>query len=223
VTLDSLLHRQQTMEADFWHRKWANNDIGFHEGAVNPLLVKHFSSLGLERGDRVFLPLCGKTLDIHWLLSNDYRVVGAELSKLAVEQLFDELGVEPVVSACGPSRRYSAPNLDVFVGDIFDVSRELLGPVDAIYDRAALVALPEAMRGRYTAHLMDITAKAPQLLICFEYDQSLMAGPPFSLAGAEVARHYRATYEVTLLDGVDIAGRFKGKIPATESVWLLKR
>jgi thiopurine S-methyltransferase len=211
------------MDADFWHRKWANNEIGFHESAVNPLLVKHFSALGLEPGDRVFLPLCGKTLDIRWLLSNDYRVVGAELSKLAVEQLFDELGVEPVVSACGPTQRYSTPPLDVFVGDIFDVSSELLGPVNAIYDRAALVALPEAMRGRYAAHLMEITAKAPQLLICFEYDQNMMAGPPFSLAGEEVARHYRATYEVNLLDRVDIPGGFKGKIPATESVWLLKR
>jgi thiopurine S-methyltransferase len=209
------------MDADFWHRKWANNEIGFHEGAVNPLLVKHFSALGLEPGDRVFLPLCGKTLDIHWLLSNGYRVVGAELSQLAVEQLFDELRVEPVVSACGPTQRYSAPNLDVFVGDIFDVSRELLGPVDAIYDRAALVALPEAMRGRYAAHLMEITARAPQLLICFEYDQSLMAGPPFSLADEEVARHYRTTYELTLLDRADIPGGFKGKFPATESVWLL--
>jgi thiopurine S-methyltransferase len=211
------------MDTDFWHRKWANNEIGFHESAVNPLFVKHFSALGLEPGDRVFLPLCGKTLDIHWLLSNDYRVVGAELSQLAVEQLFAELGVEPVIAACGPTQRYSAPNLDVFVGDIFDVSSELLGPVNAIYDRAALVALPEAMRGRYAAHLMEITAKAPQLLICFEYDQSLMAGPPFSLVGEEVARHYRATYEVTLLDRVDIPGGFKGKIPATESVWLLTR
>jgi len=211
------------MDADFWHRKWANNDIGFHEGAVNPLLVKHFSALGLERGDRVFLPLCGKTLDIHWLLSNDFRVVGAELSQLAVEQLFAELGTEPVVTACGPTRRYSAPNLDVFLGDLFDVSRELLGPVNAIYDRAALVALPEETRGRYAAHLMEITAKAPQLLVCFEYDQSLMAGPPFSLASEEVARHYRTSYALTLLDRVEIPGGFKGKISATESVWLLTR
>jgi thiopurine S-methyltransferase len=211
------------MDTDFWHRKWANNDIGFHEGAVNPLLVKHFSALGLERGDQVFLPLCGKTLDIHWLLSHGYRVVGAELSELAVEQLFSAIGVEPVVSVCGPIQRYSAPDLDVFVGDIFDVSRELLGPVNAIYDRAALVALPEETRGRYAAHLMEITAQAPQLLICFEYDPSLMAGPPFSLAGEEIARHYRASYALRQLDRVEIPGGFKGKLPATESVWLLAR
>lgn len=211
------------MDAEFWHRKWANNEIAFHESAANPLLVKHFSALALEKGRRVFVPLCGKSLDIRWLLSNGCRVVGAELSRLAVEQLFSELGVEPAISSYGPVERFSTQDLDVFVGDIFDVTAELLGPVDAVYDRAALVALPEEMRGRYTAHLMQITAKAPQLLICFEYDQSLMAGPPFSISGEEVSRHYRETYALTLLDRVEIPGGFKGKLAATESVWLLKR
>ncbi|NMG73463.1 thiopurine S-methyltransferase [Aromatoleum diolicum] len=211
------------MDADFWHRKWANNEIGFHGDAVNPMLVKHLPALALEKGRRLFLPLCGKTLDIHWLLSNDYRVAGAELSRLAVEQLFAELGVEPTLSTCGPIQRFSADNVDVFVGDIFDLSAELLGPVDAIYDRAALVALPDAMRARYTPHLMQITVQAPQLVLCFEYDQSLMAGPPFSISGEEVSRHYRGTYGVTLLDRIDVPGGFKGKIAATESVWLLER
>jgi thiopurine S-methyltransferase len=210
------------MDADFWHRKWANNEIGFHETMVNALLVKHFPALALEENRRVFLPLCGKTLDVHWLLSNGYRVVGAELSKLAVDQLFAELGVEPTVSSCGLTERYSSLNLDILVGDIFDVSAQLLCPVDAIYDRAALVALPEETRGRYASHLIEITAQAPQLLNCFEYDQNLMDGPPFSIEGAEVVQHYGERYEVTLLDSVAIPGGFKGRLPAIESVWLLK-
>ncbi len=211
------------MDAEFWHRKWADNDIGFHESEVNPLLVGHLPALALDKGRRVFLPLCGKTLDIHWLLSRDYRVAGVELSRTAVEQLFAELGVAPMVSACGPLERFSAPGVDIFVGDFFDLSGELLGPVDAIYDRAALVALAEGTRSRYAAHLTEITACAPQLLICFEYDPGLMNGPPFSLTGEEVARHYGGRYQVTLLDRVDIPGGFKGRIPAKESVWLLAR
>lgn len=211
------------MDADFWHRKWADNDIGFHESEVNPLLVGHLPALALDKGRRVFLPLCGKTLDIHWLLSRDFRVAGAELSRTAVEQLFVELGVAPIVSSCGLLERFSAPGVDIFVGDFFDLSGELLGPVDAIYDRAALVALAEGTRSRYASHLTEITAFAPQLLICFEYDPGLMNGPPFSLTGEEVARHYGGRYQVTLLDRVDIPGGFKGRIPAKESVWLLAR
>lgn len=211
------------MDADFWHRKWADNDIGFHQGEVNPLLLRHFPALALDKDRRIFLPLCGKTLDIHWLLSQGYRVAGAELSRAAVEQLFAELGVAPMVSACNPLERFSAPGLDIFVGDFFELSADLLGPVDAIYDRAALVALPAAMRGRYAAHLTEITGRARQLLICFEYDPGLMEGPPFALTGEELALHYGERYEVTLLDRVEIPGGFKGRIPARESVWLLSR
>jgi hypothetical protein len=51
----------------------------------SPLLVPHFKALSLPEGGRVFLPLCGKTLDIHWLLTGGYRVSGAELRKIAIE------------------------------------------------------------------------------------------------------------------------------------------
>jgi thiopurine S-methyltransferase len=211
------------MDADFWHNRWAKNEIGFHESDANPLLVRHFSALGLGPGARVFVPLCGKTLDIHWLLEKGHPVVGVELSRLAVEQLFDELGAAPEISDCGALLRYSAPDLDVYVGDFFDMSADLLGPVDAIYDRAALVALPEPMRERYAAHLMAITARARQLLICFEYEAHLMAGPPFPVFAEDVARHYRPHYDVSLLQTGDIPGGFKGRIPAKESVWMLAR
>lgn len=211
------------MDASFWHAKWERNEIGFHGSEAHSLLVAHFEALALPPGSRIFLPLCGKTLDIHWLLAQGHRVVGAELSPLAIQQLFAELGVEPTVSRVGTLDRYSIEDLDVYVGDIFDVTAEILGPVDAVYDRAALVALPPAMRPRYTAHLRAITREAPQLLICFEYDQSQHAGPPFSIEGDEVRQHYEGSYHLTRLAQVDVPGGLKGKCPATEGVWLLRR
>ena len=98
----------------------------------------------------------------------------------------------------------------------------MLGPVNAIYDRAALVALPEEMRNRYTTHLTEITDKAPQLLVSYEYDQNLMAGPPFSISKEEVNQHYRDSYDLTLIVSTNIPGGLKGKCPAKENVWLLK-
>lgn len=209
------------METTFWHQKWKNQEITFHQSDANPLLVKHFNALSLDKGSRVFVPLCGKTLDISWLLSNGYRVAGAELSKLAVEELFTELGLEPKIAKVGEIEHYSAQNIDIFVGDIFDLSDKLLGPVDAIYDRAALVALPEQMRYRYTAHLSKITGKAPQLLICYEYDQSLMEGPPFSINQAEVNHHYSDGYGLMLLASTYVSGGLKGIQGVKENVWLL--
>lgn len=170
------------MDSSFWLQKWEKNEIAFHKSEANPMLVKYFGELSLSKGSRVFVPLCGKTLDISWLLSEGYRVTGAELAEIAVEQLFDELGMKPKISRFGKTSLYSAKDIDIFVGNIFDVSGEILSSIDAIYDRAALVALPEAMRNRYTAHLKEITSKAPQLLVTFEYDQNLMEGLLFQLA-----------------------------------------
>jgi len=210
------------VDAPFWHDRWQRNQIGFHESSVNPLLIAHFDSLSLRPGSRIFVPLCGKTLDIHWLLSHGHHVAGAELSEIAVQQLFADLGLTPDVAALSKVTRYSAAGVDIFHGDIFDLSRGDLRKVDAVYDRAALIALPEPLRARYARHLAQITGRAPQLLICVNYEQQLIPGPPFSVDGAEVARLYEGTYDLAPLGRTDIPGGLKGKCPATEDVWLLR-
>lgn len=211
------------MQPDYWHRRWERNQIGFHEGAANAFLVKHIDALGLSPGQRVFLPLCGKTLDIPWLLHRGYRVAGAELSSIAIEQLFAESGVVPQVATAGDLVHFHAPDLDIFVGDVFQLSRSALGPVDALYDRAALVALPPEMRLRYAAHLAAITDTAPQLLITFEYDQRLMDGPPFSVSEAEVHRLYGERFAITQLESAEMPDGLKGQYAAIEQAWLLRR
>ena len=209
------------MDLNFCHKRWEKNEIGFHQSAVNVLLSDHFSGLSLPQTTRVFVPLCGKTRDIAWLLSQGHRVVGVELSKLAVEELFVDLGVAPKISVQGELLRYSAPGLEIFVGDIFELSGDLLGRVDAIYDRAALVAFPTEMRGRYGAHVAAITQLAPQFLICFEYDQAVMNGPPFSIDRQKVHDVYGAHYQIEPITNRDVAGGLKGKCPAQETVWHL--
>lgn len=211
------------MEPDFWRARWVNNQIGFHEGKPNAFLTEHFDRLTLEPGARVFVPLCGKTRDIFWLLSRGFKVAGAELSPLAVEQLFAELGIEPVITPLGALTRYSGPAIDIYQGDIFALDQETLGPVDAVYDRAALVALPEPMRRRYAPHLAEITGSAPQLLLCFTYDQSLVDGPPFSVSPEETHALYQDRYKVTRLASTPLVGGLKGKYDAMEHAWLLHR
>lgn len=209
------------MKHDFWHSKWHKNEIGFHLPEANPLLVKHFPSLQLEPNHRIFLPLCGKTLDIHWLLAQGYQVVGAELSTIAVEALLSELNLTPTITQVGNLTQYSAPNITLFNGDIFELNQTLLGKVDAVYDRAALVALPLEMRQRYAAHITAITQNVPQLLVCFEYDQAQIEGPPFCVNTDEVRVHYAQDYAIHLLESTALAGGLKGKVEAFEQVWHL--
>lgn len=211
------------MEASFWHQKWERGEIGFHESEANPMLIEHFKALNLPKGSRVFLPLCGKTRDAAWLLASGYRVAGAELSELAINELFKELGLAPEISTAGELIRYRAEDIDIFAGDIFALSAGYLGPISAIYDRAALVALPAYVRKHYTSHLMNITGTAPQLLITYEYDPLLMDGPPFSVNEDEVKRHYGASYQLESVGSKNVSGGLKGKVASTETAWLLRK
>lgn len=211
------------MNLDFWHAKWQKNEIGFHLNEANPLLVRHFPALRLPSNSRIFLPLCGKTLDIHWLLAQGFRVAGAELSTIAVEALFDELKLAPTLTKVGDLTRYSANNIEIFNGDFFALTAQMLGAVDAVYDRAALVALPAEMRKAYTAHLGAISQYAPQLLVTFDYDQTQLDGPPFCVSADEVRAHYSQNYALQQLANVPLEGGLKGQCPANELVWLLSK
>ena len=209
-------------ENNLWLERWKNREIGFNQVKVSPLLKTYFKNLNLESNSRILVPLCGKTIDISWLLAEGYAVVGIELSEMAVKELFEELGVVAEVSQIGELTLYSAKNIEIFVGDFFKVTAEMLGKIDAIYDRASIVALTKAVRVKYTAHLRTVTNNAPQLLITVEYDQSLMNRTPYSVDEEEVKAHYAEHYLLELLSRKAIEGGFKGKIPLSDVVWLLK-
>lgn len=208
------------MKHEFWHDKWQKNEIGFHLNQPHSLLVKYIDSLNLEKNTRIFLPLCGKSLDIHWLLAQGYHLIGIDLSPIAIEELISELAIPFTERKLEKLTHYHHPQIDLFVGDFFELTSSNIGKIDAIYDRAALVALPEEMRTDYAQYLMQISNQATQLLISFEYDQSAMAGPPFSISPQQLKDYYSKQYQLQLLDSQ--TELLKGKVDAEEKIWLLK-
>mgnify|MGYP000022204273 FL=1 len=212
------------MDEQFWHDRWQRREIGFHREQINPLLPAYFPALALQHGQTVFLPLCGKTKDTSYFLQQGLRVVGVELSQVAVQELFAELGLQAHITdstEVQDLRCYQAEHLTIFVGDFFKLTAEHVGTIDAIYDRAALVALPFVMRQAYTQHLRKLSLTAPQLLITYEYDQSVVEGPPFSISRQEVEQHYADSYVITALHTADVEGGMKGKTSSSETVFLL--
>ncbi|MGK0273068.1 MAG: thiopurine S-methyltransferase [Cocleimonas sp.] len=199
------------MKASFWHQRWKLGEIAFHEQEANHLLVHHLGKLNLVKGSRIFLPLCGKTTDIAYLMSHGYCVTGVELSEIAIQELFHNLEIIPTISVINQLKYYHAEGIDIFVGDFFDLNENILGKTDAIYDRATLVALPFEMRKSYTQHLTKITNNAAQLLICFEYNQAIMDGPPFSISPDEIRQHYGNIYSIDSVEKKDIIGGLKRK------------
>lgn len=195
------------MQHEFWQEKWRSNQIGFHQQQVNALLVKHWSAMQVRSRQCVFVPLCGKTLDVLWFLQQGYKVLGVELSELALDALAqtirDQLGLTITKSTQEHQGQlyttYRGNDVFLVAGDFFALTPSFLQAceqsIDVIYDRAAIVALPTAMRARYAEHLVALSAAAPQLLLTFDYQQNLYQGPPFSVPAAEVHAHYQGAYQ----------------------------
>ena len=213
------------MDNEFWHQKWASNRIGFHLLEANPLLVKHWHALKTTPSESVLVPLCGKSLDMDWLARRQQKVVGIELSEIAVRSFFSEQFITPLVTSIhGAESRYEFDELTIHCGDFFSVSADVC---DVAYDRAALIAMPASLRTEYATRLL--TLLKPQgrlLLVTLDYPQDQLQGPPFSVSKEELVSLFPEC-RLTLL-AEDIADethprRQQGLTYFSENVWLIEK
>lgn len=201
------------MDPDFWHQRWHDNEIGFHQGEPAPLLQKHWPAVAAPAGCRVFVPLAGKSVDMLWLASQGHRVLGVELSPLAVEQFFAEHALQPEVIESRYGTHYRAGDIELICGDVFALDEIALADCAAVYDRAALVALPPELRLRYVDELYArLPATCCGLLITLEYPAHEKEGPPFTVTEAEVRERYAPHWSVDLLERRDILATEPGFI-----------
>ncbi|MGP9692709.1 thiopurine S-methyltransferase [Psychrobacter sp. AOP30-A2-5] len=217
------------MNAEFWHSRWQEKRIGFNQSAVNPLLINYFKQLNLPAGSLVFVPLCGKSIDMAWLAAQGYDVVGVELVETAVQAFFTEQNISPTVHqhADNPAIKYyqgqlSGQTITLWVADIFALTTEDIGSVNAVYDKAALIALPADMRVQYSAQMYQLSANAPQFIITLAYDQSKKAGPPFSISSEQIQQYYGDNYHINELTSELTSIGSAPELTASEHVWLLK-
>jgi thiopurine S-methyltransferase len=192
------------MDSQFWIDRWSRHEIGFHQRNVNAYLQQYWADLRVPKDATVFVPLCGKSLDMRWLCEQGHAVIGVELAREAVQEFFMEWGVEPQIIRTGPFERWRANGVELLCGDFFDLTPEDLRGVGAVFDRAALIALPAALREKYVARLCSVLPpQALTLLITVDYPQPEMAGPPFAVGDAEV-RSLFADKDIRLLGEVDV-------------------
>ena len=193
------------MQAEFWHERWKDNLIGFHQQQVNPYLVEYWDKLGLETGATVFVPLCGKSSDMLWLVDQGVKVMGVELSELAVQQFFDENKLSYETQQQGAFSVWTSSSIRIYCGDFFQLTQADLADVSCVFDRAALVALPTEMRVRYAQKMnADLPTSANILQVTMEYQQQYMNGPPFSVTEAEVKQYYAEKYCIENLQSKNI-------------------
>lgn len=217
------------MQADFWLTRWQKGETGFHQKTINPWLQKQQVALQLQPGDHVFVPLCGKAHDLRFLADSGYRVTGIELSPVAIADFFREQELDASHHGQDGYTVWTAGNIRLLCGDFFRLTPALLGKVDAVFDRAALIALPPDMRRDYAALMATLLPTgARTLLVGFDYPQEQMAGPPFSVPQAEIRALFGSHFDIAALGRHDILAqeprfRERGLSSLTETCWLLVR
>jgi len=193
------------MDINFWEQRWSLNQTAFHLPSVNPHLKKHLSAFNLEISDKVFIPLCGKSNDIAWLASEEYRVLGVECSDIAIKSFFSENKLLPDTAQDENFSVYNSRNICLLGGDYFALTQSQLADTVLVYDRASLIALPESLRKPYVNHLIKLLPESAEIfLITLEYNQADMSGPPFSVDHNQVQQLYAPHFKVEILDEIDV-------------------
>jgi len=211
------------MEPAFWHERWAAGQTGFHQQRVHPALEVHEDAFLGGEPTRVLVPLCGKSWDLDWLARRGHEVVGVELSERAVAQFHDEHDRTPTVSQEGPFTAWRSENLTVLVGDLFDLPERVSDrPFDRVWDRASMVALPPALRSRYTDVVRRVAEGGRLLLSTFRYDPSVMSGPPFSIDPSEVQGAYPTAQLVETDDTVPPPFAARGHRRFEQRLWMVE-
>lgn len=216
------------MKAEFWQERWSRQEIGFHRKQVHPLLVQFFDRLKPEHHS-IFVPLCGKSIDMVWLADHGLHVVGSELSKLAVSTFFEENKLTQDVLSSEPLQGFRSERVLLWQGDYFALLASHLNGASCFYDRAALVALPADMRIRYVEKLnILMPTNAEGLLITFDYDRTQMDGPPFAVPAPEVHQLFADEWEITNCSQQEVIEghpgmQARGLTSLIEICWHLKR
>lgn len=178
------------MESDFWIKKWESGETKFNQSEYHPLLVKFANRF---KSGTILVPLCGKTIDMHYLVSQGHHVIGVELSPIACKDFFVEAGIEFATKSVGEFTVYESKNVTLWCGDFFNLPKDVWAQITGLYDRAALIALPLELRAKYAEEIKNkIQSGVEILLITIEYDQTKRNGPPFSVVTNEVNSIYQS-------------------------------
>ena len=187
------------MKAEFWHTRWHENRIGFHQAEINRFLRRHIQVLGTE--GPVFVPLCGKSRDMSWLAEQGREVIGIELSPLAVEAFFREQEIPVDRVGRGEFLEYQSAGVTILLGDYFRLTAALLGPVGAVYDRAALIAMPPGMRRAYADQMASLVGRGTPVLLVAPFSlKDPQSGPPFAVPQSEIREIFGGHFSIEVVE-----------------------
>jgi thiopurine S-methyltransferase len=205
LALSEKIDNTEESNKEFWLQRWREGDIGWHHQEINPHLLSFWHTLNIGQGARVFVPLCGKSRDMIWLAQQGYSIVGVEVSEIAVRAFFSEQDLIAKRGNLGPYQQFQAEEYQLLCGDIFQLMHHHVNHIDAVYDRASLVALDANRRKTYAKLLAEILRPSCSvLLVAMDYPQDEMQGPPFTVSDEEIHELFESDFQINHLHSLDL-------------------
>lgn len=187
------------MTENIWEKAWEENNTRWQQGQYNKHLVTYFHQLPIAKSLEVFVPLCGKSKDLLWLLKNGCKVTGVELCEKPIVEFFSESNLDYKIDRTRGYDIYTGENIKIIKADLFYLDTKFYSSFDFIYDRASLVAIEPAERSSYSNLLTKVLKPGGSiLLITFSSDKPLQ-GPPYSVSETEVKSLFRKDFEINKL------------------------
>lgn len=210
------------MEAEFWKKRWIEQNTPWHQSEPEPLLTKYFSKKGAKQ---ILVPLCGKSLDVLWISNTSDKVIGVELSPIACQRFFEEQSVNYKTECQRDFKVFSSKNIELWCGDFFKLPAKVYLTVDFIYDRAAIIALPPALQEAYANKIIEIsetsTANNFQILMIGRVDEGLQDGPPFQVGDSDIDKLFSQKMNVEILEKISRPSRGDPKLQLIETAYKL--
>jgi len=187
-----------------WLDRWRKGTTGWHRSDINPQLIENINQLTEARPQKIFVPLCGASLDMKYLIDQGFHVVGVELSSLAIDRFFNENKIDYKISKVEDFDLYQGKNIDIYCGDFFRLKKNYFYDTSYVYDRAALIALNPELQKKYVRHLKEILPNSSKiLLLTMFYPQNEMEGPPFSVGDDNVEELFSEFKEIKKISSVN--------------------
>lgn len=203
-----------------WKKRWEQQETpGWQRSQVDVHLQEHVKELTQgEPNASILVTWCGKSLDVPWLCSQGYNVVGVELSEIAVRKMFEENSIPHSVAKEGGLTSYQAKDrkLKVFSGDYYKLTPGVAGMFEAVWDNNAFGAAEIADRQKYIAILLSMLKPNGRILLgSWEYGAVVRNSAPFSLSRELVKELFQDKLIVQFLGKCELFSEyFKAKFQA---------
>lgn len=201
------------MDVSYWKKRWLDGQTGWHENEVHPLLIKYYDFLSLSLKKHFFFPLCGKTLDLDWILSKNHTTTGVEASEIAIKEVENRLKVSFKKAAYQNFTKHTFGNLTLMQGNYFDLDTTLIDPIDVVFDRGAFVAIHPNQRKKYIEMYNKLlTHESIILLVAYQYNENASTNPPYSLSELQIRALMEPDFDIEICESeeiLDIDPKFK--------------